>query len=184
MECVMSDLVSLNYKERTALEAVRATSHDAKQLQRVQALLWLDEGERVEEIASLLRVTRQVIYKWALRLRTAQDWPLGQRLADAARSGRPRTVHGIIDPLIDEVIELDPRDFGYQSTVWTAALLVVYLSDVHHIAVSPRSVSYALERLRIVWKHPRYDLARRSSTWRQAKGGLNRGFLRAPERSS
>jgi transposase len=180
----MGDLLGLNYKERTALEAIIATSHDAKQLQRAQALLWLEEGARVEEIASLLRVTRQVIYKWAVRLRTAQDRPIGQRLAEAARSGRPRTAQGIIDPLIDQVIERDPRDFGYQSTVWTAALLVVYLGDVHHIVVSQRSVSYALERLRIVWKRPRYTLARRSPTWRQAKGGLNAGFLRAPARSS
>src|SRR5712691_7806299 len=155
----MGDLLGLTYKERTALEAVIATSRDAKQLQRVRALLWLDGGERVEEIASLLGVTRQGVYKWALRFRTAQDRPIGQRLADAARSGRPRTARGIIDPLIDQVIDLDPRECGYQSTVWTAALLVVYLSDVHHIAVSQRSVSYALERLRIVWKRPRYDLA-------------------------
>ncbi len=82
------------------------------------------------------------------------------------------------------MIDLDPREFGYQSTVWTAALLVVYLSDVHHIAVSQRSVSYALERLRIVWKRPRYDLARRSRTWRQAKGGFNVAFQGALGRSS
>ena len=175
----MGDLLGLNYKERTALEAIIATSHDAKQLQRAQALLWLGEGAKVEEIASRLRVTRQVIYKWASRLRTAQDRPIGQRLADAARSAQ-----GIIDPFLDQVIDRDPRELGYQSTVWTAALLVVYLSDVHHLGVSPRSVSYALERLRIVWKRPRYDLARRSRTWRQAKGGLNVGFQGAPGRSS
>src|SRR6266568_3425839 len=180
----MGDLLGLNYKERTALEAIRATSHDAKQLQRAQALLWLGEGAKVEEIASRLRVTRQVIYKWASRLRTAQDRPIGQRLADAARSGRPRSAQGIIDPFLAQVIDRDPREFGYQSTVWTAALLVVSLSDVHHRGVSPRSVSYALERLRIVWKRPRSDLARRSRTWRQAKGGLNVGFQGAPGRSS
>ena len=62
---------------------------------------------------------------------------------------------------------------GYRSTVWTAALLRQYLRDVPRIEVSQRSVSRALERLGIVWKRPRDDLARRSSTWRQAKGGSN-----------
>ncbi len=37
----MGDLLGLKYKERTALEAVIATSRDAKQLQRARALLWL-----------------------------------------------------------------------------------------------------------------------------------------------
>ncbi len=167
----MSDLLNLSSKERTVLESLVTTSKNVRQFQRARILLWLDEGERVEDIANLLHVSRQVIYKWVWRFRRDQDRPLAERLADAYRSGRPRTVHGVIDPLIDQVIDQDPSDFGYRSTIWTADLLVSYLFDGHRLAVSPRSVSYALERLAIGWKRPRYDLARRSPTWRQAKGG-------------
>ncbi len=41
----MGDLLGLKYKERTALEAVIATSRDAKQLQRARALLWRGPAE-------------------------------------------------------------------------------------------------------------------------------------------
>ncbi|MBV8319038.1 MAG: helix-turn-helix domain-containing protein [Planctomycetaceae bacterium] len=35
---------------------------------RAQALLWLDEGETIEEVAPLLHVSRQTVYTAALRL--------------------------------------------------------------------------------------------------------------------
>ncbi len=94
-----------------------------------------------------------------------------ERLRDAPRSGRPVIALGIIDPLIDTVIDNDPRDYGYRATVWTAGLLQRYLEDVHGLAVSPKSVSRALRRLGIRWKRPRHRLGRRSATWQQAKGG-------------
>jgi transposase len=96
-----------------------------------------------------------------------------ERLADAHRSGRPVSAKGIIDPLIDAVIDSDPRDYSYNSTVWTAPLLRRYLSQHHQQEVSVRSISYALERLGINWKHPRHTLGRRDPHWRQAKGGSN-----------
>jgi transposase len=96
-------------------------------------------------------------------------------LLDAPRSGRPPTARGIIDPLIDTVIEDDPRDYGYHATVWTAPLLQRYLEEVHAIETSRKSVSRAIARLGIRWKHPRHRLGLRPDTWRQAKGGSNAG---------
>ena len=52
-------------------------------------------------------------------------------MLDAPRSGRPPTALGIIDPLIEAVIEADPRDYGYHATGWTAPLLQRYLEEVH-----------------------------------------------------
>jgi hypothetical protein len=90
---------------------------------------------------------------------------------DGERSGRPQTASGIIDLFIEEIIELDPREFGYRSTVWVVALLVHYGWDFHQISVSPQSVSRAIERLRIRWKRPRHPLPLWPEAWRQAKGG-------------
>jgi len=157
------------------MDSIVASSKDRKQFQHAQALLWLDDGESVDEVASRLCVSRQTIYNWILRVQAESEQSLAQRLADAPRSGRPPTAQGIIDPLIERIIDTDPREFGYRSTVWTAALLVAYLAEYHQVEVSLRSVGYALERLDIHWKFPRYDLARSSPTWRQAKGGSNVG---------
>ena len=63
-------------------------------------------------------------------------------------------------------------------------LLRQHLAESHQLSVSQRSVSYALSRLGIRWKRPRHQLALRARHWRQAKGGLNAGFLHESGRSS
>ena len=161
----------LSRKEQKELEWLVGHTHDARLLQRAQAVLWFVMGESVDAIALRLLVSRQSVYNWFERFQERASLPLATRLADAERSGRPRTAHGVIDPLIDAVIDTDPRDHGFRSTVWTAGLLQAYLSEEHQIMVSSKSVSFAITRLQIRWKRPRHRLALRPQTWRQAKGG-------------
>jgi transposase len=157
---------------QTLVEVAHST-HDPRQMHRAQALLWLHEGDTVDEVATRLFVTPRTVFRWRHRFHERQTLALPARLADGPRSGRPKTVQGIIDALISEVIDGDPRQLGYHATVWTAPLLRQYLRDVHHLQASQRSVGLALARLDIAWKRPRYALARRAPTWRQAKGGSN-----------
>src|ERR687888_1137722 len=159
--CCDVDHLSMNFLQTT----------ESWQYQRALALLLLDQGESVEEVAEQLFVSRQVIYKWVSWFEQRSALSPADRLLDSARSGRPVTARGIIDPLIDEVIDDDPRNYGYNSTVWTAELLRHYLSTHHQQDVSLGSIGYALARLRIRWKCPRHVLARQDPFWRQAKGG-------------
>lgn len=161
----------LSRRERAEMQSSFASPHDARQTLRAYALLWLDDGKSVPEVAQRLGVTRQTVYNWASRFHARTDLELPVRLSDAPRGGRPCTATGIIDPLIDAVIERDPREFAYRSSVWTAALLVQYLRDEHKLVVSDDSVRLAIARLRVRWKRPRHQLALRPTTWRQAKGG-------------
>ena len=165
------DDFALSGKERARLEELIAHTHDTRQVLRAYALLWLDDGEGVPEVARRLSVARQTVYNWASRLGLRDEFEFAARLADAPRCGRPATASGVIDPLIDAVIERDPRDFAYRSTVWTASLLVEHLRDEHRLSVSDDSVRLAIARLHIRWKRPRHRLALRPATWRQAKGG-------------
>lgn len=164
-------LLTLNQEDWEALETLATHTTDARLLRRAQALLWLAEGEAVQEVAARLRVTRQALYKWVACFEQRHVLDMAARLAPGKHTGRPRTVHGVIDPLIAAVIERDPRELGYRSSVWTAPLLRYYLWEVHHLEVSRPSVSLAIARLRRRWKRPRHALARRPATWRQAKGG-------------
>jgi len=154
------------------LEVAHST-HDPRQLHRAQALLWLHEGDTVEEVASRLFTTPRTVFRWLSRFHERQALELPDRLADRPRRGRPNTVSGVLDALLSEVIDGDPRPLGDPSTVWTAPLWRQYLHDVHHIQASRRSVGLAMARLGIAWKRPRDALARRAPTWRQAKGGSN-----------
>jgi transposase len=172
----------LRPKERQGLQELALAPPTANSLRRAQALLWLDEGESVQEVAERLQLSRQAIYKWITQFHARSPLPLGARVADGQHPGRPRTVWGVIDPLLEAVIDSDPRDWGYEATVWTAPLLQHYLEEVHQLRVSRPSVSLALARLRLRWKRPRHHLARRSPRWRQAKGGLRLAWRRATAR--
>jgi transposase len=177
-------LVALSPEERAFLEQLMTSTPHAQALRRVQVLLWLADGESPPTVAKRLRVTRQTVYNWVSRFEHHRTGDLQQGVTTGVRSGRPRTVHGVIDPLIAQVIEGDPRTLGYRSTVWTASLLAQYLWEDHDIPVSRQSVSAAIDRLGLRWKRPRHRLARRSPTWRQAKGGSSGGYGLAPAPSS
>ena len=177
-------LVTLDPEAWEALETLAAHTTDAQLLRRAQALLWLAERETVSEVAERLRVTRQAVYKGVGHFQRRSICDMVTRLAPGKRRGRPRTVHGVIDPLILAVIDRDPCELGYRSTVWTAPLLTQYLAEQHHIQVSRQSVSLAIARVGLRWKRPRHDLARRPATWRQAKGGSNAAWQGGSGRSS
>jgi predicted ArsR family transcriptional regulator len=97
-------------------------------LRRIQALLWLDRGESVQQVADCLWVSRQAVYKWLAQFQARQTFALQTRVAPGRHSGRPRTVYGVIEPLIDAVIDRNLREWGYQAMVWATRLLVQYLA--------------------------------------------------------
>lgn len=163
--------LKLSPQERKRLQALAVRTTDADVLRRAQALLWLASGHGIKEVTQRLCVCRRTVYYWVEQYEAREVDDIAGRLSALPRSGRPRTAHGIIDPLIDNIIDSDPRESGYRSTVWTAGLLRQHMSEAHQLTVSQRSVSYALARLGIRWKRPRHQLALRARYWRQAKGG-------------
>jgi transposase len=172
-------LVALRPNDRALLEHLVGHTAQATELRRALALLWLDEGDDPQEVADRLRVSRQTVYHWVQRFQGRRGAALDERLADAARGGRPPTAQGIIDPLLEAVFDDDPRDWGYQATVWTAPLLRQFLRDAHSLEVSAQSVRLAIARLELLWKRPRHRLAHRPETWRQAKGGFSAACVAA-----
>ena len=160
----------LTTRQRADLDVILAPTPSARERCRAQALLWLAEGSDAGEVAELLHVSRPTVSPGVGRDHERDGLGVLARLRDAPRPGRPRTGGGI-DPLVAEVIDSDPRELGYRSTVWTAPLLSRYLNEHHRIAVCDRTVSRAIARLDIRWKRPRHQLARRPDTWRQSKGG-------------
>ena len=161
----------LSGAERINLENQIEHATDARLVVRAYALLWLDDGESIEEIATRLSVTRQTVYNWQHRFQDRKGEFL-PRLSDAPRSGRPKTATTQeITALIESVIERDPRELNYLQTSWTASLLVGYLWERQKIRVSIDSVRRVIAELEIRWKRPRHSLALRPLTWRQSKGG-------------
>src|SRR5262245_53103576 len=98
----------LRPRERQVLEELTLHPPTAQSLRRAQALWWLDEGESVQEVAERLQISRQAVYQWITHFHTRSTLPITARVADGRHPGRPRTVWGVIDPLLDAVIDSPP----------------------------------------------------------------------------
>src|SRR5438874_9845281 len=61
---------------------------DAHLFQRVQAVLWVAQGDTISEVAELTGVSEQTVYNWLQRSLACHQVAA---LADAPRSGRPVT---------------------------------------------------------------------------------------------
>jgi hypothetical protein len=102
--------------------------------------MWLGARESVGEGAGCLQAPRLNVYNQAPRFESPSELTPKARVADGARNGRLWAAKEIIDQRIAEVIDQDPREFGYGSTIWTAPLLRRYLTDKHQIEVCSKSV--------------------------------------------
>src|SRR3982751_1644858 len=135
----------LTTKQRTTLQQLVRVIRDARLLRRCQALLWRADGESIATIAGRLGVSRQTVHNWVARFET-RSGVAAERIADGERSGRPASAHGIIDLLLADLIDDDPRAFGYAATAWTAPLLQKHLAEQHHLEVSVISVRRAIHQ--------------------------------------
>lgn len=168
-------LVELSAVERRSLREIAKRARDARQVKRVQALLWLDEGESAEAVACRQRVSCQTVYNWVGTFQKRCDEPVAERLQDRPRPGRPPEKRQAVQAMVQEVIDKDPRQWGYRSSVWSTPLLRCHLDKACGVDASNRTIRRALRRLGYRYKRPRYVLSRRSPTWRQAKGGCSEG---------
>jgi hypothetical protein len=68
-------------------------------------------GSPVLRVAEMLRVEPRTVYNRTYAFRQRTDLTPLTRLRAAPRSGRPPAALGILDPLLDAVID-DPRDYA------------------------------------------------------------------------
>lgn len=172
-------VIKLTNRSYQRVSEIAQSTHDVRVLKRAQALLWLSEGEPIEDVAWQLQVSTRTVYNWLERYAARSAWPVEARLADAPRSGRPDTLARDLDRLLEGILAERPATYGYAATGWTVPLLQEHLRSAHQVDSSARSISRALERLTLRWGRPRHTLARRSLTWRQAKGGSSADSRRA-----
>ena len=166
-------LIRLAPRAKQRLQQIACSGSNGRSVRRAQALLWLAQGKTAKEVAQLLGVSRQAVYDWIERYQTRQSEPVGQRMCDHSHSGRPdrklQLILKVVEPLVKE--KRDPRRYGYRSVVWTVPILQQQVKRKRKIEVSQRTIRRALKKINYRYKRPRHVLAKRSPTWRQAKGG-------------
>ena len=150
----MTDIV-LNRGRRYQLQQQLKHAQDASLYRRTLAILELDQGKPVAEVANALGVTRQTIYNWVDSYAAAYD-PLA--LVDAARSGRPSSWTPELRELLQTLLNEAPTQWGYPAVHWTVPLLRQQLASWDGRWLSPDSIRRQLHELGYVWKRMRYVL--------------------------
>jgi transposase len=163
--------INLTCSQRQELQHLARRGRDAQGVRRAQGLLWLDQGEHPITVAQRLGVTRESVYAWVRRLQHQGGRALAEKLMEQPRSGRPSEKRQAVQEMVQQVMDTQPSQYGYQAEGWTAALRRQHLETTEAIEVSDATVRWCLKGMGYWWKRPRYVLARRDPFWRQAKGG-------------
>lgn len=163
------------FRARQILHQAVRSGTKAGEVRRAQALLWLHSGESVPQVAQRLGVSRRAVDKWVARYQQRRPEPIRQRLQDRPHSGRPPHKREVARKIIAQLLPRDPRRYGSRALVWTVPHLCRQVQQRSGMSISRRTIRRALHQLDHAYKRPRYVLARRSLTWRQAKGGSRGG---------
>ncbi len=168
---VKETIIHLSWRARLALEDIARQDADGRTVRRAQALLWLDQGEPVQEVAERLCVSRQMLYDLVERYESRLHLPVIERVQDSLHPGRPATKRDVAAEEMESLLAQSPAVYGYRGHVWTMPMLKTQVEHTRQIELSEDTVQRALHDLRYRCKRPRYVLARRAPHWRQAKGG-------------
>jgi transposase len=149
----MSQLHLTSWQRHRLRQQLTATE-DVRLFRRTLAVLELDHGRSVADIARMLGVTRQTVYNWV-------EAYTGDHDPAALEDHRGQSYRPVLDEdaehFLEALLGLSPQDVGYPHTSWTVPLLQEALEAGTGQHVSEDTVRRALRRLDYVWKRPRYD---------------------------
>lgn len=154
----------------TRLQKALHKISDKRTFLRLHAVLLVAQGMGVEAVATIVDKTKRVIYYWIdAYLKTHRV----QALFDAPRSGRPPTAQSITDKRILRELKRNPLLLGYNTTVWTVAILATHLSSRYACTIHPFTLYRRMKALGLRCKRPRYVYSEKDPNRAQKKGRLS-----------
>jgi transposase len=143
--------------QRRALERELARAHDAALFRRILALLEVDAGYPVGQVAQRLRVDRRSVQRWIGRYRRQATV---ETLRHQPGQGRPPRWDQALEARLEVALSQRPTDFGYAATGWTVPLLQQWLAgDRTGPRLSAATLRRRLRARDYVWKRFRYVLS-------------------------
>ncbi len=145
----------LTAAQRHRLERQLKHTHDVRVFQRTLAVLERARGRSVSDIARMLRVSRQSVYRWIEDFGESFD---PDALIDDERPGRPRRWSEECSEWLSAFLKRSPVELGYPAANWTVPLLQTALFVCTGDQFCSRTIRRELQRFEYVWKRPRYVL--------------------------
>lgn len=138
---------------------------------RLIAVNAVREGQTVESVARMLKVSLRTVFHWLARYRKG-----GLRaLREGRRRGRPRKVDvEVMRWLYVAIGKHDPRQYEFPFNLWTLALVRVLLKRKFGVELSKSSVSRLLGHLGLSPQRPIYESYKRNP--QQMKQYLEKTF--------
>ncbi len=149
------DKLKLTAWQRRRLRRQLKETRDARLYRRTLAILEVDRGRSVLDLAFSLGVEPRSIYYW-IEAYLQDDDPAA--LADESRPGRPSLWTEALRRRLLATMGQSPQDLGYHPVDWTVPLLREYLGDHSDGQLSDDTIRRQLRRFGYVWKRSRYIL--------------------------
>ncbi len=150
----MADRAVLTARQREELQRALTGDREARLYRRVLALLEVDVGRPVTEVAKDLHVSRRSVHTW---LRSYRASGL-EALVEQPRPGRPSVWDEESRDLLEQLLGQSPEAYGYLATTWTVPLLREQLEHSRGRLLSAKTVRRELHARGYSWKRSRYVL--------------------------
>jgi len=145
----------LTEQELTAVETAIHRDKRPEVRQRCTVIRLLHLGHKPEQIAEMQAVSKPTIYGWHDRWRNGGV----EGLANKPKSGRPPKADDEYAAALEEVIEKEPSELGYDFTIWTIDRLRAHLEQKTGIGLSESRFRALLKRKGYRYRRPKYDLS-------------------------
>ena len=143
---------------------------DKRTYLRLKAVLLFAQGMDIHAVAKIIDKSVRVIYYW---IGTYLEKHQTRSLYDAPRAGRPLVAQSITDKRILRELKRNPLRLGYNTTVWTVALLAKHLSIRYGCNIRSRTMRRRMKQIGLRCKRPRYVYSEKHPHRAQKKGPLS-----------
>lgn len=111
----------------------------------------VQDGERPEDVARVMGVTRQAVYNWLSLYRAGGTGALEAR----RRGGRPRKLNARAMQWVYETVTMkDPRQMKFTFALWTTGMLARLISKKFGVTLSRTSVGRLLHQMGLTPQRP------------------------------
>jgi len=145
----------LNETELTIIEECLKRSESTRVVKRATAIRMLHLGQKPEQVAEVLSVSLATIYGWFHRFREEGEAGLDHH----PKSGRPPTADENYIKELEEALETEPSELGYNFALWTIQRLKQHVSKVTGKQLVNERVRLILKEQGWVYRRPKEDLS-------------------------
>jgi transposase len=156
-----------DHYDKGRLHRALSKAKDTRIYIRLKAVLLVAQGEPIGKVAKLFDKSKRVVYYWMITY-LKQHKP--EALFDACRSGRPPAAAAISNKRILTALKQNPLKLGYNTTVWTVALLASYLTERYQCPIRPFTLYRRMKQMGLRCKRPRYYYSEKDPHRAQKKG--------------